>query len=174
MNKNNLNNNYSYYFLHKIKNNKTREWKLDCRLENITLELSDNLLIYLIKLFRRYYSDFFHDNLYRNGFKSTCSLMNNDCEQILQNMFIICDFYRFNRIVREIIREFATVEEKNLTVDDVIKIKTDDILQKERFEKNATSDVEKTIKDFIRNLFDEIKDEDIDEIYNERMQYFYL
>ena len=45
---------YTFYFLEKIQKEK-RYWRMDCRLENLVSDLSENLVVFCIKCFRNFY-----------------------------------------------------------------------------------------------------------------------
>ena len=53
---------YSFYVLDEITNGNIKKWKMDCRLEGLTICLRDSLLDYLISVFRTMYFDIFSDN----------------------------------------------------------------------------------------------------------------
>ena len=59
---------YSFYRLDNVNSNNKRQWKLDWRLEDISLSLSSSLLNFMIVTFRKIYKDVFLDNDYRDNY----------------------------------------------------------------------------------------------------------
>ena len=120
---------FSFYILDAVSNNK-RNWNMDCRLEEFTSTIRDNLLPFLIQTFRELYKDVFGDNTYRVGYKTKCQLTECDCEQLLTNIFIISSNNQLNNLLKNLVREYSThVVDKN----DKLNIQSDDAMQKRRW-----------------------------------------
>jgi hypothetical protein len=141
---------YSFYYLDSVNKDK-RNWKMDCRLEEITNNLSSSIKMYLVSIFRRIYFDVFKDNIYRKSYKIN-PVLENDCTQLLQTLFLVSNFIDFSNILKTIIKEHATFA---LTDNDKFNIQGDDVLQKKRLlslKKNNTDMVIDTIKILFDNI----------------------
>ena len=51
---------------------------MDCRLENLIIELNRKILPYMISLFRKLYKDVFNDNEFRSNYTTFYSLTQYD------------------------------------------------------------------------------------------------
>lgn len=150
---------FSFYYLDSI-NKEKRNWKMDCRLEELTNNMSSSIKMYLVSIFRRIYMDVFKDNTYRKGYKIN-PVLENDCTQLLQTLFLVSNFIDFSNILKTIIKENATFAS---TDNDKFNIQGDDMLQKKRFlslKKNNTDMIIETIK----ILFDNITVEEAVDLY---------
>ena len=133
---------------------------MDCRLEELTNNMSSSIKMYLVSIFRRIYMDVFKDNTYRKGYKIN-PVLENDCTQLLQTLFLVSNFIDFSNILKTIIKENATFAS---TDNDKFNIQGDDMLQKKRFlslKKNNTDMIIETIK----ILFDNITVEEAVDLY---------
>lgn len=148
---------YSFYSLENIKGN-TRNWKLEIRLYDISYQIAQNVREYCIRLFRKIYSDIFYDNQYRQNYREKAIICGQDCEQILQNLCIVSKHKTFCQMFRIIIRKKCTMK---LTENDKCNFTADDRLQKKMFDKE-TDNIE-DMKSTVRQLFDNISNQDIDE-----------
>jgi len=152
---------FSFYTLNKLVDNK-RHWTMDCRLEDLTNHLMVNLLPYLIKIFRKMYYDVFHDNLYRPYYTSENIILEYDCEQLVQNICLLANFYEFSNVLRDLVKTHNTYKK---TTNDWFNIVSDDVLQKKTFkEKNKNNDYIDTIK----LLFDDITESDCLSFYEKK------
>jgi hypothetical protein len=146
---------YSFYYLESI-NQKKRFWKMDCRLEDFTNSIINNLVPYMIDHFRKIYRDVFGDNDYRVEYRQRCQLTDCDCGQLVQNIFTLSDHKTTSKLIRELVRDNAThVRDEN----DNFNMFSDDALQKKRFSKNNKDylvDIPKRLFDTIS--IDEMKD----------------
>ena len=149
---------YSFYYLQKIDSGK-RYWYMDCRLEELTTIFINNLLPYLTKMFRLMYHDCFHDNIYRKNFFQINSFFENDVQQLFNNICILSNYCRTCDILRDIIYNRCHYIKKE---NDEFNIISDDSLQKKMFDKKRAS---LDHFDKIKILFDDITDQDIEEIY---------
>lgn len=155
---------YSFYILEKIDPNGKRCWKMECRLDDLSYTLADQLLNYCITLFRRIYFDVFNDNQYRDDFSSKASIFSTDCEQLLINIICIsrqkdfCTMFR-NVIYKKNIIKPSQIDKFNFTQDDPIN--------RRRFHEN--NDERDRSKESIRRLFDNIDENAIDNIISSRI-----
>lgn len=94
---------FNYYILDDIKDN-TRYWKQDTYLINFTEELISNYRTYGVILFRDIYFKIFNDNEYRDYYKNYNIITENDCQQIIQNIYYMNDKKVCNELIREIIK----------------------------------------------------------------------
>ena len=144
---------YSFYYLSSVNKDK-RYWKMDCRLEDFTNSVIDNMMPYMVDNFRKMYRDVFGDNDYRPEYKTRCQLTECDCEQLLKNIFILSDRKIIGKILRSTIKEHA---EYTPTKNDKFNIYSDDALQKKRF----VSDINDPPNDITRRLFDSISSDEM-------------
>ena len=151
---------YSFYILEDIKSKK-RYWKMDCRLEELTINFTNTIINYLKNIFKKLYHDVFNDNIYRKDYKSYNTITQYDCEQLLKNIYMISNQKKFSLLLRNIIRENCTYYP---TENDRFNIYTDDLVQKKRFAEDKGS-IDSVI--FIKNLFDDISNEDSVDLYRE-------
>jgi hypothetical protein len=149
---------YSFYYLESVNNNK-RFWVMDCRLEDFTNSIINNLVPYMIDNFKKMYRDVFGDNDYRADYKKRCQLTDCDCEQLLKNIFTLSDFKTASKMIRSLVKDNGTHirDEK-----DNFNMFSDDALQKKRFSK--------TNKDYLtdvpKQLFTTISVDEITEFTN--------
>jgi hypothetical protein len=140
---------YSFYTLTTDEDG-VRSWTMDCRLEEMTLHLKNDLLPYCVSIFREMYCDVFGDNIYREDYKKRCILTECDCEQLLGNMMILASNVSLNDMLRNLIKTNSTLADPD-TKTDKFNITSDDNLQKRRWKEfNATND------DILPQLFDSI------------------
>ena len=160
INKSSDNDPYSFYILDKVEKNK-RFWNMDCRLEELSNKIITNIRPYYMELFRKLYFDVFHDNEYRKNYSSTNTITENDCEQLIQNIFILSNPKKFCNYFRNIVKNKATFQ---ASVKDKFNIHGDDPLQKKRFENTKEFDVVEIVK----LLFDNITSEESVDLYREK------
>lgn len=160
--KNNEDDPYTFYKLDKIEKG-VLHWEIDCRAENLTNSFISDVLPYLSHIFRRIYRDIFHDNIYRKNYGSTNSVTENECEQLLRNIFILSDQRTFCDIFRKIIKEHAN---KNAEDNDKFSMFGDDSIQREKFASHKFS-TDSTLN-IISTLFDDISLEDAVDLMREK------
>ena len=156
---------YSFYYLENIyvkKNIQKRIWKMDCRLEYITKNFIINIKNYLIKIFRKLYYDIFKDNDYRKDYKNTNIVTEYDCQQLIDNIFILCDFKSFSFLLRNIIIQHCTYIP---SINDGFNLCSDDTYQKRKFNKLDENDNKDILFDTVKLLFDNISNEDAVDFY---------
>ena len=149
---------FSFYYLKKIDKIK-RYWHMDCRLEDLSNKFIDNIRPYLIDLFRKLYFDAYSDYDYRNNFLYKIPEAELDFKQLMQNICILSNPKKFNKYLRNIVKDNATY---NATNNDIKNFSSDDTSQKRRFEN------EKEIIDpveTVKMLFDNISTEDAVDFY---------
>jgi hypothetical protein len=148
---------WSFYILESISKDK-RYWKMDCRLEDLSLNIFNNLRAFLIQTFRKIYSDIYHDNHYRKDYNNS-NIMELDCEQLLQNIYILINPKDFCLFIRNLVIKISTYHPTDNDKGDFL---SDDRIQKKRFmENNEKYDV----FDIIRLLFDGITTEEAIDFY---------
>lgn len=152
---------YSFYTLNKIENGNRRHWKMDCRLENLTNELSNGIKNYCIALFREIYNTCFNTNKYIQDYKTKYQILEFDCEQILQNLFLSLDFFKFNNLLKECIKGLCS---HTPTTNDKFDLKCDDKEQLQNFKQYTIENNE--MIDIVKLLFDDIDDANAKEFYN--------
>ena len=97
---------YSFYVLEQNVKEK-RHWKMDCRLEEFTNNLYNNLLRYMISIFRKLYKRVFNDNDFRMDYSNKCQLTEGDCEQLLQNILLVTKSKDFGCLLQQKVIEKA-------------------------------------------------------------------
>ena len=103
---------------------------MDCRLEQFCNNFIENIKNYLIVLFKKIYFDIFEDNDYRSNYADFSPVADNECKQILQNLYLLNDTKEFSYIFRNSIKQNAFY---NPTENDKFNMYSDDIIQKKRF-----------------------------------------
>ena len=149
---------FSFYHLKKIENKK-RYWNMDCRLEDLSNKFIDNIRPYLIDMFRKIYFDVFCDNDYRENFLSKMAKVELDVKQIIQNICLLCNPKKFNKFLRNIIKDKATYK---VTANDIKNLSSDDSTQRRRFE-NEKEKIDPV--EIIKLLFDNISSEEAVDYY---------
>jgi hypothetical protein len=151
---------FSFYTLVKIENNK-RFWKMDCRLETITNELSETVKNYCIALFRSIYKGCFNTNNFIIEYKSKYQVLEFDCEQILQNLFLCIHFFKINDILKNIVKDICTY---SATSNDKFDLYSDDKEQLQNFKHHSIE--QSDFLDIVKQLFDNIEDSTAKEFYS--------
>lgn len=160
-NKNNIEDNpYSFYILDSITNRNKRKWKMECRLEDYVNYFIDNIKPYCIDLFRKIYYNIFKDNIYRDDYKTKSPIMEFDCEQLFQNIMLLSKPIELYRLFQYIVKNKCSYKQGK---DDKFDFKADDKMQQKRYSEIISANVNYT-KDSIKQLFDDIKDEKVDNI----------
>ena len=144
---------YSFYTLDHIKDN--RFWKMECRLEDFTLDFIDNVLPYCINLFRKIYKDVFADNIYRTDYMFKSQITEFDCEQLIQNIIFLAKPNLLFKTFQQIIIDNCTFTS---TETDKFNLYGDDKLQQKRLSSFQNSDQD--ISKIFERLFDGITPED--------------
>jgi len=152
-----LNDPWSFYTLESMSKEK-RYWKMDCRLEDLSLNFFNNMKSYLVNIFRKIYSDIYHDNHYRKDYNNS-NITELDCEQLLQNIYILLNPKDFCNFLRQLVVEKATYIP---TENDKGDFLSDDRIQKKRFSDNNEK---YDVFDLIRLLFDDISSEEAIDFY---------
>ena len=151
---------YSFYTLSSIKKGK-RKWDMNCRLENLVLDLVSFLCPYMVKTFRELYYSLFSDNIYRPNYTSTSAFAAQDCEQLIQNIILISQPIRFSKLLRTLFIKECLHEPTEL---DIFNLQGDDMLQRKRFQEKEKVEM----VDTIGQLFDGISDDDAVNFYKSR------
>lgn len=161
LSKNNDDDPYSFYVLERV-NKEKRYWKMDCRLEDLSINLISNVLPYMVNMFRKLYRDVFGDNEFRPNFNGMCQLTECDCEQLLQNIILMGQPKEFCNMARDLIKLKATYYP---TENDKFNLYGDDTLQRKRFQDKEEID----LKEIVKQLFDGISLEDAVNFYRNRI-----
>ena len=132
---------------------------MDCRLEDFSNNIINNIRPYLIKEFRQIYYDIFHDNEFRENYISTNSVTEIDCEQLLQNIYTISNMKDFCLLLRNIVKNNSTYIP---TENDKFDFHGDDNIQKKRFTNTKENS---DVVDIIKLLFDNISSQDAVDFY---------
>lgn len=147
---------YSFYYLESLGKD-GRKWKMDCRLEELSQSILNNLKPFMISIFRRIYISIYHDNIYRTNLnENDIPMYKQDCSQLLKNIFQIHSIKQLSNNLRQLVKEEATYKP---TLKDKFNLVKDDTLQKKRLQKNSD------IVDTIKLLFDNITSEEALDFY---------
>ena len=157
---------YSFYILDKVDPKGNRCWRMDCRLENVTKNFMSDVRFYLVQLFRTMYQGIFHDNEYRANYMETNTLTENDCEQLLQNIFVLTNQHKLCNLLRSIIRNQATFRP---TDKDKFNLYGDDHLLKKQFQELKIKDNSNDNIEVVKMLFDNISYEDAIKFYKQKI-----
>jgi hypothetical protein len=144
---------YAFYTLQKIENGK-RFWKMDCRLETLTIDLADVLKTYCINEFRFLYKTCFETNNHIPDYSKRFSLAEFECGQLLQTIYISSNFDRLNGIIRNIVQKNCVHQ---YTINDKFDLRSDDKDQLETFKTYRPT--ENDAKEVITRVFDTIDEE---------------
>ena len=140
---------FSFYILQDIdKSSKRRKWVMDCRLEEIALEMSTQLKKYTVELFRKIYFGIFKDNDYREDYYEKCQLCQYDLDQLLKNLVLCSRDLKFIKFFQGIIATEATYVPDEAV--DRFNLFGDDFQQKRRFAEYE----EKDPMEILSGLFD--------------------
>lgn len=124
---------HSFYILEDIQTETNENlWRMDCRFEDISKDISSQLLPYAIDLYKKIYKDIFGDNNFREDLEDHCGVTGSELEQLAENIFNLHDLKKLRNILKDIILEKAIL---NPTEKDKINFKKDDKYQKSRFQK---------------------------------------
>jgi hypothetical protein len=151
---------YSFYSLNTVKGHH-RNWKMECRLEDFTLDFIDNVLPYCISLFRKIYKDVFTDNVYREDYMYKSQITEFDCEQLIQNIISLSKPNSLCKVFQQIIVNNCTLD---CTETDKFNFYADDKLQQKRLE--SSIDTEDDISSVFKQLFDGLSTEDALKLIN--------
>lgn len=156
---------YSFYSLEKIEPDGKRCWKMECRLDELSKFISEQIRTYCIILFRKIYFDIFSDNIYREDYTEKAPAAQQDCEQLLVNILGLSKPKSFCNLLRSIVTKYCTIQPSqmdkfNFTRDDPIIKKS--FMQEENDNKNLTA--------VIQRLFDDISTEDAEKIWQIRSE----
>lgn len=152
---------YSFYYLEMI-TEKGRNWRMDCRLEEIGIDLQSQLKNYIRNNFRKIYKNIYKDNDYRDNFESISQVFEYEGNILLNNLITICNTYKFIQIIQQIILENST----HIPTDkDRFNLYSDDMLQKRNFSKLKEQDYEQETINNFKNLFDTVNDLQIIDLY---------
>ena len=145
---------YSFYVLNNVKDS-NRLWKMECRLEDFTLDFISSLLPYCIHLFRKIYKDVFTDNIYRPDYIYKSQVTEFDCEQLLQNIILLSKPNLLCKTLQQIIINNCTF---TITEIDKFDFHGDDKLQQKRLAKAIDKDED--IHQVFKTIFDQINTDD--------------
>lgn len=154
---------FSFYILEKISKDK-KYWKMDCRLEYLTIQITTRILPYMITMFRRIYKSVYNDNEFRNNYINNYQITEYDCEQLLKNIYLLAQPSEFSILLRNIVKKYALYNPPDNNENDKFNLYGDDSLQRKRFQgKQETNLLEVT-----KQIFDDISNEDAVDFYRTR------
>lgn len=154
---------YTFYSLEKIDDEGKRYWKMECRLDNISKIISEQIRNACIIMFRKIYFDIYNDNIFRIDYNDKYPATRQDCEQLLINIIGLTKQKSFCNTLRNVIVKYSTIKPCKL---DKFNFTRDDPIVKKSF--HLENDNQKDCIDVISRLFDNICTEDIESICNEK------
>jgi len=154
---------YSFYSLEKIDPDGKRCWKMECRLDELSKFISQQIRTYCIVLFRKIYCDIFSDNIHREDYTEKAPAAQQDCEQLLINIIGLSKPKYFCNILRSIVAKYSTIQPSKI---DKFNFTRDDSIIKKSFMQEE--DDEKTLTSVIQRLFDDISTEEAEKIWQIR------
>lgn len=154
---------FSFYSLEKIDAEGKRLWKMECRLDELSKFISEQLRVYSINLFRKIYFDVFSDNIYREDYTDKSFAMQHDCEQLLLNIIALSKQKSFCDMIRRTVFKYSTIQPSKI---DKFNFTRDDPIVKRNFQEDNKT----TITDTIKRVFDDISDEDAEKIWQSRVE----
>ena len=159
--KSDINDPYSFYQL-EIISDKGRNWRMDCRLEELSSDLQSQLINVICNNFRKIYSNIYKDNVYREDFETISQFFEFEGNILLNNLIIISNTYKLTKIIQKIIIENCTYIP---TEKDRFNLYSDDTLQKKNFLKLKNLDYEQNTINNFKSLFDSVNDIQIIDLY---------
>jgi hypothetical protein len=150
---------FSYYILDRVEGQK-RFWKMVCRLETISDQLTAGIRNYVIATFRKIYKTCIGNNNYLENYKSKSEILEFDCEQLLQNLFSCLEEIRFNQQFRQVVKTTSTHIATN---NDKFDFLQDDKEQVVNFKNYKVTDDE--IRAVVQQLFDDMDNSTAIEFY---------
>lgn len=153
---------YSFYTLDSINKN-TRKWVLDLRLEDLSLYFISAVRPHFVDLFKKIYFDNFNDYIFRKDYNKFSPILEKDCEQLMQNILLLSSPIRFAKFLMKIVKEKSTKKPTNY---DVVTSRSDDKIQKEKFEK--TKDESNEYYNVLKSIFSNITYEEAVDFYREK------
>ena len=146
---------FSFYYLKRFDYKTSKKyWIMDCRLVDLSNKLIDNVKPFLIDMFRKMYFDLFSDNEYRREYLLTAPKFELDFKQIVQNLCILSNPKKFNKYLRNIVKDRASYKNTDF---DIRNFSTDDFALRRNFE-NEKEDIEPY--ENIKLLFDNISNDE--------------
>ena len=143
---------FSFYYLDSV-DKKRRQWKLDCRLEEFTNDLVDNLLDYCCDMFRKFYNRIYGDNDYRENYWEKNEFFIYDQQQIIQNILLLLDKHRLMKMLQNLISENSCYTPSEI---DTFNLRSDDKLQQKRLVEEGKTDRQPSILYRIHELFNDL------------------
>lgn len=154
---------FSYYSLDRVEDG-VRYWKTECRLFELSRNLAQNIRQMCITLFRRIYYEYFHDNKYRADYRKA-SVFENDCQQLISNIIALSKSATFRQSLQQIVKANCSLQPSQFDrFDHTIDIK---FVAKQC--KNDQDDIEEAAQG-MKQLFDELTDEEVRTITDEAMK----
>lgn len=149
---------YLFYILEKITNG-NRDWKMECRLYDLSKIIAMTLRSFCIRLFRKIYFDIFRDNIYRSDYYNQAPATSTDCEQLMQNIVLLSKQKTFCETLREIIKDNNSLTP---TIQDKVNLQSDDGNLRRTF--HSEEDNKTDIYHSIQAVFDGISTEDMEAV----------
>ena len=144
---------YAFYYLTKVDSDTgKRFWSMDCRLEKFTLELGLCIKNQCVELFKKIYKECLHTNTFIENYKGKYHVLEYQCEQLLQNLFLSMNFHRFNTLLRTLVQKHSQFSASPTM--DVLDFVLDDKEQKLTWKEHVSDP--KDVLDVVQYIFDGI------------------
>ena len=125
---NNKDNNYMFYTLSNIDENNNYYWKIDNRLIDFSSDIQENLLSYMILMFREIHQHIFLNDKFNKNYKLyNKGFINFEYEMLLYNLFTVFDLIKLSTLFTSFIKKYnkhkASINDYFDTFDDDLTIK---------------------------------------------------
>ena len=159
--KSNIKDPYCFYYLETI-TDEYRNWRMDCRLLEISTNICNDLLKYCVSIYRNIYHKIYNDNDYRNNYTEISQIFEIEGEQLIKNIFMLSNKSYITTVLQKIIIKHSTYTP---TTKDRFNLYSDDSLNKKEFKEIMKNDFQQEICNNLKQLFDNINDLQIVELY---------
>lgn len=139
---------YSFFVLENVIKEK-RYWKMDNRLNDLVWFISNNIKTYLINTFRKIYHDIFLDNEYRLDYANKSPITSKDCDQLLRNLFIVCNYNVLSAMLKNIVKTHMTHKP---TDNDKFNLYRDDVILRTKLKNKKDNDLAEVVKTLFENI----------------------
>lgn len=159
---------YSFYVLDRV-DTERRGWVMDCRLDSLCTEIQNVVQHTCLQLFKKLYYDVFNHNNYMSEYKTKSCLLEVDCDQLIKNYLLVQNLPCFNKILRQIIMEHATLTPSK---EDKINLQSDDNLVYKKYSGMRVEETE--FIDSVKLLFDTISEDEAKNLLQAHPDIIYL
>lgn len=150
---------FSFYFINKIDDDKIF-WTMDNRLLETSNDLRFSCIDYCVHLFRKIYTNIFHDNEYRNHFERDKEILEFEGMHLIKNITVMSNELTFNKLFQDILVNVDNNDNDNFKLN----MKGDDSSFKTYYKEISKESNE--YQEHIYKLFDNLSEENFEELIN--------